>query len=167
MSADTAFPDNPAPRFAVAHLGARMHYAVPRILHAGGMLERLYTDIVAPSGLLGGLLHRFTANEPLRRVLARVPDGIPRTKIVQFPGIALEYYRRQSAARSAPELSSTHLWVGREFGRRVIEHGLGQALGVYTFNSAGLELLQYARARGLLTVVEQTRSLTAWFCTCT
>ena len=156
MSADSAFPANPAPRFAVAQLGARMHYAVPRILHAAGILERLYTDIIAPSGCLGGLLHRFTANERLRRVLARVPDGIPRAKIAQFPAFALEYHRRQTAARSAAQLTAAYLWGGREFCRRVIERGSGQAAGVYTFNSAGLELLRYARERGLFTVMEQT-----------
>jgi hypothetical protein len=31
-------------RFIVAQLGARMHYAVPRIFHEAGILERLYTD---------------------------------------------------------------------------------------------------------------------------
>ena len=31
----------------VSQLGARMHYAVPRILHQAGRLERLYTDICA------------------------------------------------------------------------------------------------------------------------
>ena len=34
----------------VAQLGARMHYAVPRILHAAGMLERFYTDLAAVRG---------------------------------------------------------------------------------------------------------------------
>jgi glycosyltransferase involved in cell wall biosynthesis len=142
--------------FVLAQLGARMHYAVPRILHAAGMLERLYTDTIAPPGALGDLLDRIGRNGPLRRVLARVPDGIPRTKIFHFPSIALQYYQRRRTARSPAELTAAYLWVGREFCRRVIEHGLGQAAGTYTFNSAGLELLQHARARGLLTVMEQT-----------
>ena len=34
----------------VAQLGARMHYAVPRILERVGLLERLYTDICAQKG---------------------------------------------------------------------------------------------------------------------
>jgi glycosyltransferase involved in cell wall biosynthesis len=142
--------------FIVLQIGARTHYAVPRILHAAGMLERLHTDIVAPPRALRDLVPRFARNGPLRRLLARVPDGIPRTKIVHFPDLALEYYRRQRAARSAAELTAAYLWVGREFCQRVIERGLGQALAVYTFNSAGLELLQHARARELLTVMEQT-----------
>ncbi|MBK6741983.1 MAG: glycosyltransferase family 4 protein [Hydrogenophilales bacterium] len=39
---------------------------------------------------------------------------------------------------------------------KVIQRGLGNADGVYTFNGAGLELMQYARSRGLRTVMEQT-----------
>src|SRR5262249_61762278 len=39
--------------YAVAQLGARMHYAVPRILHARGQLTQLFTDIAANKGWLG------------------------------------------------------------------------------------------------------------------
>ncbi len=34
-------------KLLVAQIGARMHYAVPRMLHAENRLERLYTDICA------------------------------------------------------------------------------------------------------------------------
>ena len=36
--------------FVVGQLGARMHYAVPRILQRIGRLEHLYTDICAAKG---------------------------------------------------------------------------------------------------------------------
>ena len=35
------------PTWVVARLGAYMHYAVPRILHRAGRLERFYTDFYA------------------------------------------------------------------------------------------------------------------------
>jgi glycosyltransferase involved in cell wall biosynthesis len=70
--------------------------------------------------------------------------------------MGLEYYWRQRRAKSPGELTATHLWAGREFCRRILRCGLGDGQAVYTFNSAGLEVLTHARARGLLTVVEQT-----------
>ncbi|MEA2780603.1 MAG: hypothetical protein QOK29_2147, partial [Rhodospirillaceae bacterium] len=38
--------------YVVAQLGARMHYAVPRILHAADQLDHFFTDISADKGLL-------------------------------------------------------------------------------------------------------------------
>ena len=48
--------------FLVAQLGARMHYAIPRILQDEGMLSSFYTDISAVQGwpkLLRYLPHVF------------------------------------------------------------------------------------------------------------
>jgi glycosyltransferase involved in cell wall biosynthesis len=59
-------------------------------------------------------------------------------------------------AKSPGGLIATHLWAGREFCRRVLQAGLGNATGVYTFNSAGLEILEHARANGLFAIMEQT-----------
>jgi glycosyltransferase involved in cell wall biosynthesis len=49
-----------------------------------------------------------------------------------------------------------HLWAGQEFCRRVLKAGFGLAGGVFTFNSAGLEVLQRAKQTGLKAVTEQT-----------
>jgi glycosyltransferase involved in cell wall biosynthesis len=87
---------------------------------------------------------------------ARVPDGLPPGAITHWPGFALECFWRQRRAKSQGELTATHLWAGREFCRRIIRHGLGQASAAYTFNCAGFELLRHARKRGLLCVMEQT-----------
>src|SRR5208282_5654724 len=43
-----------------------------------------------------------------------------------------------------------------EFCHRVIHRGLGNAKSVYTYNSAGLELLRHAQERGVYTITEQT-----------
>jgi len=145
-------------RFDIAQLGARRHYAVPRILHAAGMLERFFTDLVSVKGWprwLGTVIGDG-ADGSLARMLERVPRGIPPEKITHWPTFALEYYWRQRRARTPAELTAAHLWAGREFCRRIIRHGLGDATGVYTFNSAGLELLQHARERGLFCVMEKT-----------
>jgi len=142
--------------FLVAQLGARMHYAVPRILEAAGMLERLYTDFVASKGAWKALGALAWSNGLLARMAARVPEVIPANKVTHWPSFAFEYNPRQRRAGSRAELTRVHLWADREFCQRIIRHGLGNAAGVYTFNSAGFELLEHAKARGRLCVMEQT-----------
>ena len=146
------------PGFAVGMMGARMHYAVPRLLHSAGRLERFYTDICAVKGWPGLLRAVPEKWRPagLRRLLGRVPHGIPPSRITAFTGFGMEYQRRRSAARTPTESTAAHLWAGRTFCERIIRAGLGNAAGVYAFNSAALELLAHARARGLRTAVEQT-----------
>lgn len=134
-----------------------MHYAVPAILARSGMLEKLCTDICAPR--LPEPLRAMAARygpAPVRRWLGRVPTEITASRIVSFPAMGFEYYGRRRLARAPGSETAAHLWAGRQFCRRVIASGLGDADGVYTYNSAGLELLEHARAAGKLAVMEQT-----------
>lgn len=143
--------------YVVAQLGARMHYAVPRILAEAGQLERLYTDICATQGWprLLNLIPAALRPTRVNRLLSRVPRGVPPDRITAFNDFGYEYARRRnSSAREGRFL--VHLWAGQEFCRRILNAGLGSAGGVFTFNSAGLELLQAARREGLRAVMEQT-----------
>jgi glycosyltransferase involved in cell wall biosynthesis len=92
----------------------------------------------------------------LQRWLGRISADIPKEKVVSFSTMAFEYYRRRRFASAVEPVTAAHLWAGSEFCRRVIRRGLGNAKSVYTYNSAGLELLECARARGLFAVTEQT-----------
>jgi glycosyltransferase involved in cell wall biosynthesis len=142
----------------VAQLGARMHYAVPRLLERAGLLERLYTDICAAKGWpsLLRIVPRSLRPTGLQRLLGRDPRGIPAQRITAFTSFGFDYARRSARARTTDERNSAYLWSGREFCRLVVERGFGAAKAVYVFNSAGLEILQAARQRGLKGVVEQT-----------
>jgi len=141
----------------VAQLGARMHYAVPAILQRSGMLEHLYTDIYAPQlpSPLKALGKRYGPSS-LRRWLGRVPVDIPKGKITAFGAMGLEYQWRRRRASTRESSAAVHLWAGQELCRHVIRMGLGDADAVFTYNSAGLELLQHARNEGKLAVMEQT-----------
>ena len=142
----------------IAQLGARMHYAVPRIFASAGILDALYTDICSagrwerPLRLLSGP----GAPRAFRRLAGRVPEGVPQSRIRAFPRFGLAYAGRRAAARTPSAATAAHLWAGRSFCNAVISQGFGQAGAVYTFNSAGLEILRRARELGLTTVVEQT-----------
>ena len=145
-------------KWVVARLGAAMHYAVPRILHEEGLLERFYTDLYATQGWprLLSCVPEQSRPAGLRRLLGRVAPDLPLDRIRSYPTLGLNYYLRRARAADWEGLSAVYLWAGSEFGRRVARDGFGYAGAVYTFNSAALEILRASRARGLFTVVEQT-----------
>lgn len=142
----------------VAQLGARMHYAVPRILERAGMLEHLYTDICAKKDWprLLRLVPPGLRPTRMQRLLGRMPEGISARRITAFTNFGFEYVRRSARAKTTDERNECFLWSGREFCRLVNSAGLGKAGAVYVFNSAGLEILQEARPRGVKGIVEQT-----------
>jgi len=67
--------------FVVAQLGGRMHHAVARILHAAGMLERFYTDLVAVRGWPALVRALGTARGTDGVLLYRSPDGEDRIAV--------------------------------------------------------------------------------------
>lgn len=152
-------PNKPQqPQVIIAQLGARMHYAIPRMLHEVGMLDHFYTDICAVKGWPHFLHYLPSRLQPsgVKRLLGRVPKGVPPEKITAFTSFGWEYYQRQRRARIGSEITAAHLWSGQEFCNRILKRGFDQATSVYTFNNAGLELLRAAKANGLRTIMEQT-----------
>lgn len=145
-------------RIAVAMIGARRHYAVPRLLYAAGLLEHFYTDICAIQGWprLFKLLPKDRCPKAIRRLIDRVPLGIPTHDITSFPGFGFLYFYKLARARSLREQLLIYEWAGKQFNRLIDRQGLGDANTVYTFNGAGLELMDAAKACGLITVMEQT-----------
>ena len=141
----------------VAQLGARGHYAIPRILHQQKMLEHFYTDICATKGWPQylRLIPPQLQSKSLARLIGRVPRQIPTKLITAFSGFGFEYVRRLSRAVSASEVTKTFLWAGKTFNRLILQQGL-RGTGVYTFNSAGLEILNAAKQQGLTAIMEQT-----------
>jgi glycosyltransferase involved in cell wall biosynthesis len=144
--------------FIVAQLGARRHYAIPRILHEAGLLEHFYTDICAVKGWQKMLKHvpRFMLPDVFKRLSDRVPYDIPEEKITEFKYFGLKYSLQLNSKKISENGTEIYKWAGEEFCNRILKSGLKNANGVYTFNSAGLELLRDAKTRGLKTIMEQT-----------
>jgi len=141
----------------VSQMGARMHYAVPRILHEAGALERLYTDICAVQGfprLLAGVPRDWQPSA-MRRLLGRVPAGLPRSRIRSFPAMGAWQVMERMRARDQAEETRLALLEAQAFSRAVVRSGFGSAAGFYGIAGECLEQLRAARARGLWTVVEQ------------
>ena len=148
----------PKHSFLVAQLGARMHYAIPRMLHEGGMLYRFYTDICAVKGWPRFLAVIPNAIQPrgLRRLLGRVPHGVPRRKISALTSLGWAYGQARLGPTDADRAAAINLDFGKKFCEAILQNGLGQATVTYSFNSAGLELMRAAKQAGLNTVMEQT-----------
>jgi hypothetical protein len=149
---------NSPPRWLVAQLGARMNYAVPRILADAGLLEHLFTDICAIKGWPSLLPHLPTTILPaaVRRLTGRIPHGVPVNQVSAFTQFGWEYALRRSRAKSSSEETAVYLWAGKRFCELIRNKGFGAASGIYTFNCAGLELMRAARSSGLRCVMEQT-----------
>lgn len=139
-------------------MGARMHYAVPRLLSAHGVLAHFYTDICASVGWpsLLRLIPQGVLPNGLRRLAARHIPDVPAKLMTAFTRFGLEYQRRRARVQSASDMTAVHLWAGERFCRMILETHPPQDAGLYCFNSAGLELLRDWRRRGLRTIVEQT-----------
>jgi glycosyltransferase involved in cell wall biosynthesis len=144
-------------RVVVSQLGARMHYAVPRILDNAGELERLYTDVCASQGwptYLDHLPHHWLPSA-VRRLCDRVVDGVTPSRVTSFPLFGLRLARRRLAARSPRQRTAAALWAAPRFGALVNRCGFDDATGFYGFSGESLEQLIAARKAGLWTVVEQ------------
>lgn len=140
-------------KYSVAQLGARRHYAVPRLLAERGMLGRFFTDLSAANWPLSALrsIPRFATPSSLRRLADRAPKGVPAKDIVSFPRFGLQYAKKPSG------VSRSRHWVdgGKKFCQLILRHGLGEIEGIYTFTGAGLELLEWARQKGVAGVHDQ------------
>src|SRR5262249_35517692 len=103
--------------WVVARLGATMHYAVPRILHRAGRLERFYTDFYVGSGArrLLSLVPMRYRNRALNRALGRFAPDLPHERVWSFPWLGLEYYLRLLSSRDIETRDRVFLWAGRKF----------------------------------------------------
>jgi len=145
-------------KFLVAQLGARMHYAVPRLLEKNGMLDRFYTDLYGARGwprLLNCVPGEWRTSG-LKRILGRIPAEVPAQKVRAFNSLGVSYALKRRRASTKSEANRLYVWAARKFCGQILKAGLGEATSVYTFNSEGLELLEHARQSGLRTFVEQT-----------
>lgn len=143
-------------KYVVAQLGARMHYAVPRILWNLGSLTTLYTDIAAIRTV--GVCSRASSRvgvAGIRRLRERVPPDIPEAAVRHFPAFGLLYRLKTLSARTEERKTAVSLWAGAEFCRRVARAGFGDATAVYVFSSMGEGLLEAAKQHGLHAVLEQ------------
>lgn len=143
------------PRILVAMIGARRHYAVPRIFAMVGWLERFYTDYFVverwPSVFQWPIWPAW-----LRKAAARRAPEIPRKQVRHFPLFAVNRAQHQLRIHSASERLQAYAYWNHRFGELVCRSNWGEPNAVYVFNAAGLEILRKAKDAGLTCFLDQT-----------
>lgn len=141
----------------VSQLGARMHYAVPRIFASEGRLAHFYTDICATQGWprLVNKLPRRLLPSSVKRLTGRIPKGVPAELISTFPNFGARSAVRRLRQKNSIEHMAHTVWAGSEFSRLVASSGFHGADGLYAFAGDALEQMQAAKRQGMWTAVEQ------------
>jgi glycosyltransferase involved in cell wall biosynthesis len=150
---------NPFARILVAQMGARRHYAIPRIFHQAGILGALHTDICAVRGwpwLLDRLIPHRLRTTGMRRLFGRVPTGIPTSLIRTESAIGWNYAMDRRRCRSRTEVTACHLSAVQAWGKRIVQRGMKSFTSVYAFNTDGKEVLEAAFHSGLVGFLDQT-----------
>lgn len=146
-------------RFAVIHWGARLHYAVPAVLHSAGILQRLYTDAHADAWPVRALrlLPKALRPKGVRRLLSRkLPESIPKKSVrtLVLPSIRFQFQTLDWRIRS----SARHCYEGRAgphaLSRFAIADDFGGANALYVHPCVSTEAIREAKRRGLLVVLE-------------
>jgi glycosyltransferase involved in cell wall biosynthesis len=141
----------------VSQLGARMHYAVARILAKEGRLGHFFTDICGTKSwpALLRLLPPALLPRPVRRLVGRVPNGVPPNLITDFPLFGVRSAIRRLRIEDAAEEASHAVWAGSRFSTLVAMQGFHDAAGLYAYSGDALEQMQAAKRQGLWVTVEQ------------
>lgn len=147
------------PKLLLAQLGARKHYQEPLLFHRWGILEKFYTDFYSGHSFIANFLRYSSIYNRLpsflKKSLDRYEPGLKNAKIIHFPKFGYQYV--QAVKKASPEQAS-QIFVsgGQEFCRRILQRGLGKANTIYGFNSACLELFEYAKSKGIRCILDQT-----------
>ncbi|MDX3924428.1 MAG: glycosyltransferase family 4 protein [Shinella sp.] len=141
----------------VSQLGARMHYAVPRILASEQKLGHFYTDICATKGW-PSMIRRLPSSllpSSVKRLAGRVPADVPATLTTVFPAFGLRSALKRFRVGDAAEETSHALWAGARFSQLVARRGFHGASGLYAFSGDALEQMRAAKQQGMWAAVEQ------------
>ena len=140
-------------KVTVVQIGARHHYAVPRMLEQAGTLAGFHTDAVGVMGL-GRWLPRvpgLRGDAALKKLGQRIPRGVPRAKIRQTD--ALLWRRILGKLRLGP-MPVGHIEDDHIFDEITAGWGFAGADTLYAMQKHGTRLLEAARAAGLRVVVD-------------
>jgi glycosyltransferase involved in cell wall biosynthesis len=140
-------------KWICSQIGAREHYAIPRVLDRAGKLERLYTDFwaSAPWRLIGKLTGKASLATRCHPDLAGAP-------VTAFNLQALKASRQ-----SFSNPYEGYLQVGEAFGQQVVRHlqspnsklRAPSSTILFGYDTGFLEPAQWMKARGGKSIVGQ------------
>jgi len=132
-------------------LGAREHYAIPRALHAKGVLTGLFTDVWVPPANPLGLLKR-ALQQRFHPELANA-----RVTAANFPMMRFEVQTWIRGMRDWNQIMARNDWF-QQLSLRVLEREKGaftKPTTIFAYSYAALAAFRFAKASGLRTVLGQ------------
>ena len=141
------------PQVVVAQIGARHHYAIPRMLDKNGHLKAFYTDANAVKGL-GKWLTKVPvlgSRGPLKNLAQRTMNGVPRGKIRHTD--ALLWRRIRGMLHLSPGYEN-YIQDDHLFDAIIAARGSEGADTLYAMQKHGTKMLEAAQAAGVRTVVD-------------
>jgi glycosyltransferase involved in cell wall biosynthesis len=145
-------------RFIAVQTGARRNYAIPAILEKAGLLEALYTDLCADSGIaavLDRILPQSLRKGSLNNLLNRHVSAELKSKIHTFDLATLRYLVRQKlAGKSQIRQHQALTRFDREFGQAMIDRGVGKATHIYSMFGEGSDFLEFSQKHQIKVVTE-------------
>ncbi len=144
----------------VAMLGARQHYAVPRLLDQAQILGRFYSDIYADNRAWGVRLLSVSPHKlrpkVVERFLARSDEHLSTDRVVSFGWFGLWYLWQTRRAVEKHKLNSIYARGAQIFNQRVIRYAAPRPDVLYGYNGASLELFQHVKEQGGCCMLDQT-----------
>ena len=138
-----------------AQIGAREHYAVPRVLHRGGRLSALYTDFWA------GPVIRQAAGilkvKQLRSLSERFHPELAAATVHSWNARSLIW---ETGMRKGRNAFSNFTEIGKKFGARVREtlkqrNEMGPDSVFFSYDTGALEPMEWCRSRGVRCILNQ------------
>ena len=142
-------------RVLVSQIGAREHYAVPRVLMANGALAELHTDYWIDNEHIINAINSRESADILRRAAGRWCKEIPSKLVRSYPIEATYWNMRLRNASDSLQKSALHAKWGRRFASKVSKDiRRSQPSAFFGFSGAALETMNAAKKLGILTVLD-------------
>ena len=140
-----------------AQIGAREHYAVPRVLHRDGRLSSLYTDFWAGTSVRA--LARATNANTFRSLAARFHPDLAKAPVTSWNIRALSWeagMRGQQGSRIYESFAK----IGSAFSLRVRDAlkkrtDLASECILFSYDTGSLEAMEWCRQHGIRCILNQ------------
>jgi glycosyltransferase involved in cell wall biosynthesis len=156
---DRMSPFNNSSQTTVIMTGARMHYAVPRLLYEAGLLKRFYTDAyIGNKPVLEWLLRHVPGMSripAIARWLGRKDPIIPGQLVSSFDSFTFRQTLRLQREMDPDRTLRVLAEGNKTFNEWVVSQGIEGCRTLYGYNRNSLEVFQYAKPRGISCLLEQ------------
>lgn len=152
---------NQTQNWLCAQLGAREHYAIPRALHAAGMLGGLMTDFWADP--ITRTLARYSPIKSIRSLSSRFHPDISREHVKSWNLRAIgweAHLRRRMWRGGATNRYLGYCEVGKRFAEAVLRcmktmRKIPDNAVFFGYDTCSLEIMEQLKERGITCVLDQ------------